>query len=254
MALRDQPYIPFYVDDYLTDEKLNLCSAASQGVYIKIMCLMHKSEPYGTILLKQKDKQSTEQVKNFACKLARLLPFTVDEISSAITDLVEEDVLQLADDTLSQKRMIKDNSISILRSKAGSKGGKKTQLKTKNFALAKSEANSVDVNENENENDFSIKNVKFFESERLNTAFSKWLTMCAERDKRFTETSISEIVSSLNAVPESEAMDQITQSLKNGWVSIREVSAKSTGKGKRSGKEPAQTASEQAGIDYGEGL
>ena len=35
MALRNQPYIPLYVQDFLTDEKLNQCSPASQGIYIK---------------------------------------------------------------------------------------------------------------------------------------------------------------------------------------------------------------------------
>ena len=30
MALRNQPYIPLYVQDYLTDEKLSMCSWATQ--------------------------------------------------------------------------------------------------------------------------------------------------------------------------------------------------------------------------------
>jgi hypothetical protein len=159
-------------------------------------------------------------------------------------------VLQLVDDSLSQKRMIKDNSISILRSEAGSKGGKKTQLKTKDFALAKSEANSVivSVNGNANENDFVIENVKFFKSEILSAYFSKWLTMCSERGKKYTETSISEIVSSLSAIPESDAMEQIGQSLKNGWVTIREVSGDAPSKGKRS------KAADTSNMDYSKGL
>jgi len=61
MALRDQPYLPLYVQDYLTDEKLNECSPATQGVYIKLLCVLHKMEEYGTILLKQKRKQKVSQ-------------------------------------------------------------------------------------------------------------------------------------------------------------------------------------------------
>jgi hypothetical protein len=151
MALRDQPYFPMYVDDYLTDEKLNMCKPSSQGIYIKILCIMHKSEHYGCILLKQKDKQDENVCLNFARKLARLLPFTIDEINDAIIDLLDEKVLYLDDDMLCQKRMIKDNSISVSRSKAGSKGGTSTQQKNKNFAKAKTEANSVNVNEYVNE-------------------------------------------------------------------------------------------------------
>ena len=151
MALRDQPYFPMYVDDYLTDEKLNMCKPSSQGIYIKILCIMHKSEHYGCILLKQKDKQDENVCLNFARKLARLLPFTIDEINDAIIDLLDEKVLYLDDDMLCQKRMIKDHSISVSRSKAGSKGGTSTQQKNKNFAKAKTEANSVNVNEYVNE-------------------------------------------------------------------------------------------------------
>ena len=147
MALRNQPYLPLYVQDYLTDEKLNMCSASSQGVYIKIMCIMHKSEKYGKILLKQKDKQTTKQIENFANKLAKLLPFPFDTIKSALVELLDEQVLYMENDELCQKRMIKDESISFKRSLAGSKGGKITQ-----FAKAKQEANSENEDENENEN------------------------------------------------------------------------------------------------------
>jgi len=151
MALRNQPYLPLYVQDYLTDEKLNECSASSQGIYIKIMCLMHKSDEYGTILLKQKDKQTSNQIENFAYKLVKHLPFSFDELNTALKELIDEDVLQLDANNyiLSQKRMIKDNNLSNIRSNAGSKGGKKTQ-----FAKAKVEANTE--YESESENEFEI--------------------------------------------------------------------------------------------------
>ena len=62
MALKDQPYLPLYVDDFLSDEKLSLCSAESTGVYIRLMCLMHKSDEYGAVLLKQKFKQNESKI------------------------------------------------------------------------------------------------------------------------------------------------------------------------------------------------
>lgn len=158
MALRDQPYLPLYVQDYLTDEKLNMCSASSQGIYIKVMCIMHKSDEYGVILLKQKDKQNGKQINNFAYKLARLLPFRIDEIEAALSELLEENVLQIEGDKLIQKRMVRDNSISIIRSEAGKKGGVKTQT----FAKAKNKANNEYENENENEDINSI-NIVFDE-------------------------------------------------------------------------------------------
>jgi len=151
MALRDQPYLPLYVQDIMTDEKLNECSAATHGIYIKgIMCLMHKSDPYGKILLKQKYKQTDKQILNFASQLAKNLLYTENEISLALTELINEQVCFIEGDYLIQKRMVKDNEISEKRALAGKKGGDQTQkkpIKDKDFAKAKTEANPEDEDE-----------------------------------------------------------------------------------------------------------
>ena len=164
MSLRNQPYIPLYVQDFMTDERLNECSAAANGVYIRLMCLMHKSEEYGTILLKQKDKQNSSNIENFACKLVKNMPFTVEEIYSGLTELIEENVVQIEEDKLIQKRMVKDNYISEIRSSAGSKGGKKKQNENQNtdfasnFAKAKPKAKIKQNTENEYEYEIEIDN------------------------------------------------------------------------------------------------
>jgi len=154
MALRDQPYLPLYIQDFMTDEKLSECSAMATGVFIRIMCLMHKSETYGAILLKQKDKQNTEQILNFARKLARHLPFPESEIFDGLSELLENDVMQIDGDVLSQKRMVHDFKVSQGRSKSGSKGGKSTQ-----FALAKLKANAKAKVEANTEYEYEYENV-----------------------------------------------------------------------------------------------
>jgi uncharacterized protein YdaU (DUF1376 family) len=155
MALRDQPYLPLYVQDFLTDEKLMECSASATGIYIRLLCIMHKSEDYGVILLKQKDKQTDNQIKNFALKLAKYLPYSTDEIMTGLSELISEGVLQNGGDKLSQKRMIKDNTISLVRADAGKKGGLKTQF-AKAKEEAKLQANTENENENENEIDYGF--------------------------------------------------------------------------------------------------
>lgn len=164
MALRDQPYLPLYIQDYLTDEKLNECSAASQGVYIKILCVLHKSDEYGKFLLKQNDKQTSKQTKNFASKFARHITFSPDVIEDALDELLENRVMTLDGDILFQKRMVRDNEISLKRSSSGKKGGEKTQFASK-FALAKVKANSEYENEYENEYKNRIDNEVCPESE-----------------------------------------------------------------------------------------
>ncbi len=169
MSRREQPYIPLYVQDFLTDEKLNECSAESTGVYIRLMCLMHKSHEYGVILLKQKDKQNPKQnasnVTDFANKLVKHMPYDVATIERSLHELLEEEVIYIDGDRLCQKRMIKDGEISSLRASAGSKGGKKKAQKKEfansfatDFAIAKSQATVEIENEYENENENEVKN------------------------------------------------------------------------------------------------
>jgi len=123
MALRNQPYIPLYVQDFMTDEKLAECSAMATGVYIRIMCLMHKSTYYGKIMLKDRDKQdclqgedySDKQVYYFARKLVKHLPYDIRTIYDGLIELIVEDVLYIDGDFLCQRRMIRDNEISEKR-------------------------------------------------------------------------------------------------------------------------------------------
>lgn len=157
MALRDQPYLPLYIQDFLTDEKLMECSASTTGVYIRLMCVMHKSEKYGTILLRQKFKQTDKQISNFATQIAKHFPYDFACIFAALTELIEEKVLIIEGDLLIQKRMVKDAEISEKRAKAGKKGGdvtNKSKPKQQKFATAKTAANSEIeyVNDNEDEN------------------------------------------------------------------------------------------------------
>jgi len=151
MALRNQPYVPLYVQDFSTDEKLAECSASACGVLIRLMCLMHKQDEYGMILLKQKDKQADKQIENFALKVAKHFPYPFDVTLAGLTELVTEGVLTIDGDYLIQKRMVKDCAISEKRASAGQTGGKATQefvkAKLEASAKAKSEANPEYVNE-----------------------------------------------------------------------------------------------------------
>ncbi len=139
MSRREQPYIPLYAQDFLTDEKLRECSAASVGVYIMLMCVMHKQEEYGTILLRGKDRQNEDVIRDFAIKLAKHLPFGVEVIGDALRELLDEDVIQLDGNRILQKRMVRDADVSEKRSAAGRKGSASTNTK---FAAAKSAANT----------------------------------------------------------------------------------------------------------------
>jgi uncharacterized protein YdaU (DUF1376 family) len=123
MALRDQPYLPLYIQDILTDEKLIECSAEAHGVYLRLLCILHKQEIYGICALKQKYKQKVSKYENFALLLSKQMPFDQTQIARCLEELHSEDVIQMDEDNLSQKRMVRDGDLSITRSEAGKKGG-----------------------------------------------------------------------------------------------------------------------------------
>jgi hypothetical protein len=123
MALRDQPYIPLYVQDVLTDEKLIECSAAAHGVYLRLLCILHKQDIYGLLCLKQKYKQTLSKYSNFALMLNQQMPFEQKQIQECLEELDAEGVIKIDDDKLSQKRMVQDGEISLMRANVGKTGG-----------------------------------------------------------------------------------------------------------------------------------
>lgn len=154
MALTDQPYLPLYVNQWISNKKLKFCSPAAHGIMINVMALMHKEDEYGVILLEQMFKRTDSQVSNFAIQLSKLTAFDSSEIVIPLTELIDKKVLRIHDEKLICNRMVRDANISHIRSEIGSGGGKKTQSIIK-LAKAKNKANAVNVivNDSVNENE-----------------------------------------------------------------------------------------------------
>jgi hypothetical protein len=157
MALRNQPYLPLYVQDFLTDEKLNMCSWSTQGIYIKILCVLHKQADYGSILFKQEDKQDFFTSLDFAAILVKHIPCQMYDMLNALEELLKYEVLVIENNRLLQRRMVKDNQTSMERSKAGKKGGGNPNLFKQNKSKKnKQEDKQNTENENENNNSISL--------------------------------------------------------------------------------------------------
>ena len=150
--------------DFIADEKLANCSAESTGVYIRLMCIMHKMDDYGAVSLKAKEKQNESNISNFAAKLMRQMPYPQEVIERSLVELLEEEVITMEGDRLFQKRMVRDGELSKKRAEAGSKGGKRpksaqsdgcsvsSEEQTGSKLTSKTKANSEIEIENEDEN------------------------------------------------------------------------------------------------------
>lgn len=163
MALRDHPYFPFYVQDYLTDERLLMCSWSTQGIYVRILCNLHKQDVYGAFLFKQNSKQSSKQnesiVEYFATILCRLIPCQHSEMENAITELLDNNVLSFDGEKLYQKRMYNDGIVSVKRSEAARKGGGNPVLKSSSKSKNLFKQNSKQNTENEIEYEYDNESI-----------------------------------------------------------------------------------------------
>lgn len=197
MALRNQPYLPLYIQDYMTS-KARECSASTNGVYLWTMFLMHKSEEYGTIIFQKNDKKSEknckkneENIENFAKKLKKYLPFSIGVIKKGLIELLEHKILFIENEKLIQPRMIKDNAISEARANAGQKGGNKSKDKNidNNFATAKTEQNTENEYEYENE----YKKLDIYCSPEIEKIFTIYSETCTDLCKLTFERKNREI-------------------------------------------------------------
>jgi hypothetical protein len=123
MALTDQPYLPLYVDDWMNNNKLKMCSLQAKGLMIQIMCLMHKEDEYGVVLLKAKFKQNDKQIINFASQVAKLANCETNETEVGLDELLSEGCLVINGDKLICPRMVRDAELSGIRAVVGKQGG-----------------------------------------------------------------------------------------------------------------------------------
>src|SRR5262245_22950675 len=114
------PWLKFFPGDWLADEKLRLCSLPARGLWIDLLCVMHKSEPRG-MLQQSSGKPFT------ADQIARIAGCTKAEADQLLRELIEAGVASKnGAGVVFSRRIVRDESLREARSKAGSKGGKVT--------------------------------------------------------------------------------------------------------------------------------
>ena len=214
MALRNQPYLPLYVKDFLTDEKLIECSAESTGVYIRLMCIMHNAQNYGQ--LKLGDKYNDQDiVKNYSNMLTRQMPYTYEVIYKSLQELLRENVIFFMKNTLTQKRMFNDGLLSQERAKAGKIGGKRSK---------QNESKIVSKNEANTEYEYVYNNIiKYYNNIELNNIFIEYLNMRKKLKAVNSERAIKSIMNKLEKFNDDTKYKMIEQSIIHSWKDIYEL-------------------------------
>jgi hypothetical protein len=119
------PYFPFFPDDWLSDEKLRLCSLAARGLWMDLLSLMHKGDRRGFLQQANGSPYTPEQIARCAgCSLVEAAHLLQELLTTGTATADEHGVIY-------NRRMVRDERKRRLCSEAGRKGGGNPTFKGK---------------------------------------------------------------------------------------------------------------------------
>jgi hypothetical protein len=118
------PWMKFYPQDWRSDERLRMCSLAARGLWIEMLCLMHRSEQYGLLLISGKAPTDAQLAVQAGC--------SADQIPDLLAELEQADVFsRTRKGVIYSRRMMRDEKKAQNARKNGAKGGNPNLYKTK---------------------------------------------------------------------------------------------------------------------------
>lgn len=113
---KDNPSSIFYWKDYENDESLRISSLAAQGIWMRLLCIAAKADPYGYILVNGFPLEATGA--------ARLAGVTEGEAQSLLQELERNGVFSRdRKGRMFSRRMVRDAAVRAKAQKNGAKGG-----------------------------------------------------------------------------------------------------------------------------------
>lgn len=113
------PWMKFYPTDWRADPALRMCSLASRGLWMEMLCVMHEAEPYGSLRVNGKPLSERQ--------LAVLSGASMDECASLLSELEESGVFSRDDSgVIVSRRMQRDKAKADSDKANGKRGGNPT--------------------------------------------------------------------------------------------------------------------------------
>jgi hypothetical protein len=102
--------------DWQNDEALQMCSLAAQGLWMRLLCLAHASEPVGHVLINGKRPTSDQ--------IAFLVRSPRDQVEMLLRELEDAGVFsKTKGGVMFSRRMVRDAQVSETARENGKKGG-----------------------------------------------------------------------------------------------------------------------------------
>lgn len=126
MPAEKEPWLKFWVDDWLCDLELRRCSPAARGLWIDMICLMHKSKTYG-------------HLSNDLREVAGYAQVSAIEAKRLLGELETRNIFSRTDTgVIFSRKMVRDDKRRSTLRENGSRGGPKTWRRLVNPALNQS--------------------------------------------------------------------------------------------------------------------
>lgn len=121
---RKDPWFKFWPSAWQSDEALRVCSLEARGLWLEMLCLMHKADPRGRLLIN--GKPVTE------AQLAAVAGVDLQTVKRAFSELSEAGVFSVRKSgVVVSRRIEKEENLSRKRRESGKIGGSVTAMKNK---------------------------------------------------------------------------------------------------------------------------
>jgi hypothetical protein len=122
VAANTQQWMKFWPKDWESDECLKVCSLAARGLWASMICLMHKADPYGHLIVNGKAPD--------AKRLAAVIGATTErEVGALLKELESEGVFSRTDDGIIYSRRMTRDSVALANAIATGQTGGNPQLR-----------------------------------------------------------------------------------------------------------------------------
>lgn len=114
-----RPWLKFFPADWRADPALRMCSLASRGLWMEMLCVMHEATPRGYLVVNGKPMQERQ--------IASLAGCTLDEVTDYLNELIDAGVCSVDDaGVILCRRMVRETERSEQGKAFGALGGNPT--------------------------------------------------------------------------------------------------------------------------------
>ena len=206
------PWTKWYWQDYLSDEKLSDCSLAAQGLWMRMLGYMARSEKRGYLLLNGKQNESkmkANEKQNESKILAKRTHTEEQIIEQLLNELEENGVFSRDEDgVIFSRRLVREAEISRIRSEAGRIGGRPSLKKEQKQNESKMKANEK---QNESKTKANIKQHVKAPSASASASASEYASNEEKEDMKEEEQKnlIGDIISKWNSFAQEHGLAKV---------------------------------------------